>query len=116
MTTFTIARSQSFEVPVRKTIALRFSLSAFNVALLGIAALLGVWYLVQINLTMSKNYQIRDMQKRLSVVETVSRANEMKLTESETVSNLTSQAAALGMVPVGTVEYVTRPTSGVALR
>jgi len=116
MTTFTLARAQSFEVPVRRTIAVHFSLSAINTAIIAIVALLGVWYLVQVNLTMSKNYQIRDMQNQLAAVQTVAHANEIKLTEAETVSNLTAQAASLGMVPVGTVEYVTRPSSGVAFR
>jgi len=103
-------------VPVRRTIAVHFSLSAINTAIIAIVALLGVWYLVQVNLTMSKNYQIRDMQNQLAAVQTVAHANEIKLTEAETVSNLTAQAASLGMVPVGTVEYVTRPSSGVAFR
>jgi len=116
MTTFTLARSQSFEVPVRRTIAVHFSLSAINMAILATVALLGVWYLVQVNLTMSKNYQIRDMQNQLTAVQTVEHANEIKLTESETVSNLTAEASSLGMVPVGSVEYITRPTSGVAMR
>jgi len=49
-------------------------------------------------------------------VQTVEHANEIKLTQSETVSNLTAQAASLGMVPVGSVEYISRPSSGVALR
>jgi hypothetical protein len=116
MTTFTRARSQSFKDPHRPTIAVHFSLSVINTAILAIVACLGVWYLVQVNLTMSKNYQIRDLQKQLSVVETEARSNQIKLTQSETVSNLTSQAASLGMVPVGSVEYVTHPTSGMALR
>jgi len=116
MTTFTLARAQSFEVPVRRTIAVRLSPAVYNTALLAIAALLGIWYLVQVNVTMSKNYQIRDMQNQLAAVQTVAHANEIKLTESETVSNLTAKAASLGMVPVGSVEYVTRPSSGVAFR
>jgi 2-iminoacetate synthase ThiH len=56
------------------------------------------------------------MQNQLTAVQTVEHANEIKLTESETVSNLTAQAASLGMVPVGTVEYIARPASGVAMR
>jgi len=116
MTNLTFSRSQSFEVPQRIDVAVRLSPALANTALLAVAALLAVWYLVQVNLTMSKNYQIRDAQASLSKVETVARANQIKLSEYETVSNLTSQAAALGMVPVGTVEYVTRPVSGVALR
>jgi len=116
MTTFTLARSQSFEVPHRPSIAVHFSLSAINTAFLAVVAALGVWYLVQVNLTMSKNYQIRDMQNQLAAVQTVAHANEIQLTESETVSNLTAEATQLGMVPVGSVEYVTRPSSGFALR
>jgi len=116
MTTFTLARSQSFEVPVRRTLAVRLSPAVYNTVLIAIAALLGVWYLVQVNVTMSNSYQIRGLQDKLAAAQTAAHANAIKLTESETVSNLTAQAASFGMVPVGTVEYVTRPTSGVALR
>jgi len=116
MTTFTLSRSQSFAVPQRQTIAVRLSLSVFNMALIGVIAALGVWYLVQVNVTMSKNYQIRDVQNQLAAAQTVARANELQLTEAETVSNLTAQAANLGMVPVASVEYVSRPVAGVAFR
>lgn len=116
MTTFTIAQSRSFEVPQRRTLSVRLPMSLWNVFFLGVIALLGVWYLVQVNITMSKGYQIRDLQNQVTVAEGVARANQVKLTELETVSNLTAQATALGMVPVGSVEYVTRPSSGVAIR
>jgi hypothetical protein len=116
MTTFTLSRAQSFEVPQRTTIAVRLSPVVWNTALIAIAALFGVWYLVQVNLNMSKNFQVNDLQNQLAAVQTVEHANEIKLTQSETVSNLTAQAASLGMVPVGSVEYISRPSSGVALR
>jgi hypothetical protein len=116
MTTFTINQSRSFEVPQRPTLAVHLPLSLWNAVLVGIVAVLGIWYLVQVNVTMSKNYQIRDAQNQVAAAETVARSNQIKLTELETVSNLTAQATALGMVPVGSVEYVTRPSSGVAFR
>jgi hypothetical protein len=116
MTTLTLARSQSFEVPTRPSIAVHFSLSVINTALLVFVAALGIWYLVQVNLTMAKNYQIRDMQNQLAAAQTVAQANEITLTEFETVNNLTAEATSLGMVPVGTVEYITQPTSGMAMR
>jgi len=116
MTNFTFSQSNSFEVPHRKTLAIRLPMAFWNITLIGIAAILCVWYLVQVNVTMSNNYQIRDARSRLSAAEMVARSNQTKLTELETVSNLTAQAQAIGMVPVGSVEYVTRPVNGVALR
>ena len=116
MTTLTLAQARSFEVPQRRTLAVRLPLSLWNTLLLGVIAMLGVWYLVQVNITMSKGYQIRDMENQVAAAQSVARSNQVKLTELETVSNLTAQATAIGMVPVGSVEYVTRPTSGVALR
>ena len=116
MTTFTLAQSRSFEVPQRQTLAVRLPLSLWNTLLLGVVAMLIVWYLVEVNVTMSKNYQIRDLNKQVATAQSVARSNQVKLTELETVSNLTAQATAIGMVPVGSVEYVTRPVSGVAFR
>ena len=116
MTVATLAQSRSFDVPRRSTFSLRFSPSLVNVILLGVAAVLGAWYLAQVNATIDKGYKIRDAQKQVSELQSQARADEIKLTETETVSNLTAQAAALGMVPVGTVEYVSRQGGGVALR
>jgi hypothetical protein len=116
MTATTLAQSQSFAVPRRATFSVRISLTVWNMFLVGIVAVLGAGYLVQVNTTMDRGYKIRDAQGQLNALETVARSNQVKLTELETVSNLTAQAAALGMVPVGSVEYISRPTSGVALR
>lgn len=116
MTATTLAQSQSFAVPRRQTFSVRISLVVWNMLLLGIIAALGAWYLVQVNATMDRGYKIRDAQNQLTALETTERSNQVKLTELETVSNLTAQAAALGMVPVGSVEYVSRPTGGVAFR
>lgn len=116
MINFTFNQSTSFEVPHRKTLAIRLPLAFWNIALIAIAAILCVWYLVQVNVTMSNNYQIRDARTRLSAAEMVTRSSQTKLTELETVGNLTAQAQAIGMVPVGSVEYVTRQVNEVALR
>jgi hypothetical protein len=116
MTATTFAQSQSFAVPQRSGFSIRLSLSLWNIMLLGIVAVMGVWYLVQVNATMDKGYKIRDAQSQLSELQAQARSNQVKLTEMETVSNLTTQATALGMVPVGSVEYVNRTPGGVALR
>jgi hypothetical protein len=115
MTTLTLAKAQSFEVPQRHGFAIRVPVAFWNILLLGVIAALGAWYLVQVNVTMSNNYRIRDAQKQVAAAESATRSSQIKLTQLETVSNLTAQATALGMVPVGTVEYVTRQ-AGMALR
>lgn len=115
MTLTTLAQSRSFEVPQRSGFALRLSIPLWNIMLIGLIAVLGAWYLIEVNAAMDKGYRIRDANSRLSALQAQARSNEVKLTEMETVSNLTSQATALGMVPVGSVEYVNR-TTGMALR
>jgi hypothetical protein len=116
MTFATLTQSRSFAVPRRSALSIRFSPSLINIVLLGTAAVLGVWYLAQVNATLDKGYKIRETQKQVRELEAQARSGEIKLTEMETVSNLTAQAAALGMVPVGTVEYVSKTTPGVAIR
>ncbi len=115
MTATTLAQSRSFEVPQRSAFALKLSLPLINIIMLGLAALIGALYLAEVNASMDRGYRIRDAHSRLVKMQAQARSNEVKLTEMETVSNLTSQAAALGMVPVGSVEYVNR-TAGMALR
>jgi hypothetical protein len=116
MTVATLAQSRSFVVPRRSAFGIRFSPSFANVILLGVAAVLGIWYLAQVNVTIDKGYKIREAEKQAAELQSQARSNEIKLTEMETVSNLTAQAAALGMVPVGTVEYVSRGKPGMAIR
>ncbi len=116
MTTFTLARSQSFAVPHRRALAIRLPLYAWNIALLAVVALLGAWYLAQVNMTMSAGYELRDAESKLSTLQASARSNQIKLAEMETVGNLTAQATALGMVPVGGMEYVSKSNSGMALR
>jgi hypothetical protein len=116
MTVAAFSQSQSFAVPRRSVFRIRISATLVNIILLVAAAALGVGYLVQVNATIDKGYKIREARQQVSELQAQARSSEIKLSEMETVSNLTAQAAALGMVPVGTVEYVARDRSGVALR
>lgn len=116
MTTLTLARSQSFAVPNRRSFAAHLPLAVWNVVLLAVVVAMGAWYLAQVNLTMSRGYELRDAESHMAELKTTARLNQIKLTEMEAVGNLTSQATALGMVPVGGVEYISKSNSGVALR
>jgi uncharacterized membrane-anchored protein len=102
--------------PARTFFGVRFSATAANVALLFLTAVLGVWYLSAVNSSMSKRYEVRETQKEVSRLEAVVRSNQAKLSELNTVGNLTAQAQSIGMVPAGTAEYVTRFNSGLSLR
>jgi hypothetical protein len=115
MTSIAISQTQSFASP-RRVFAVRVPIIAWNVLLLAVLAVLGGWYLVEVNGTMGRGYETSDAQRQIAALESRVRTNQVKLTQAETVGNLTAQATALGMVPVGNVEYVGIPTSGVALR
>jgi len=116
MTVATLSQSQSFAVARRFGPGIRFSPSLINAIITSAIIILGAWYLIRVNVSIDKGYKIREAQKRVAELQSQARSNEIKLTEMETVSNLTAQAAALGMVPVGSVEYVSRDRSGVAIR
>jgi hypothetical protein len=94
----------------------RIPLAVWNGALLAIVIGLGVVYLIEVNRTVAHGYQIRDAESRVMQLRTETRSNQVKLSEIEAMGNLTAQAQTLGMVPVGQVEYVSKPTSGVAMR
>jgi hypothetical protein len=88
----------------------------WNAALLAVVIIMAALYLIQINTVMAHGYQIRDAERELGKLRTEVRSNQIKLSEIEAMGNLTAQAVALGMVPVGQVDYITRPNVGVALR
>lgn len=115
MTSIAISQTQSFATP-RRMLTVRVPIIAWNFLLLAVMAVLGGWYLVEVNGTMGRGYETSDAQRRIAVLESQVRINQVKLTQGETVGNLTAQATALGMVPVGNVEYVGIPTAGVAIR
>ena len=116
MTTLSLAHSQSFAVPARRIGIMRVPLIFWNSFLLAVVAVLGICYLIQVNLTMSRGYQIRETEQKVEDLKMQARSGQIKLSEMETVGNLTALADSLGLVPVGKVEYVTKPTSGVAMR
>jgi hypothetical protein len=103
-------------IAASRSVVRRIPLAVWNGALLAVVITLGVLYLVQVNKTISRGYQIRDAERRVMQLRTETRSNQIKLSEIEAMGNLTSQAHDLGLVPVGRVEYVERSTSGVAMR
>jgi len=116
MTVLSLAQSAPVPLARRRGVLSRIPRAVWNGALLVVGIALVALYLVEVNRTVSYGYRIREAEKRVGELRTEVRANAIKLSERERVGNLTAQAASLGMVPVGSVEYVNTSTTGVALR
>ena len=116
MTITCLAQSQSYALPVRRGWFARIPVMAWNIFVITLIAGLGIGYLVQVDKSLSANYEIGEAQKQVDAANALSRANEIKLSEYSTVDNLTTQATAIGMVPTSAVEYVTVARTGVAMR
>jgi len=116
MATLTLTTSVPRIGASSRSIFRRVPLAVWNAALILVAIVLAGCYLVQVNSIMAHGYQIRDAERELGKLRTEVRSNQIKLSEIEAMGNLTAQAQSLGMVPVGQVDYITRPNAGVALR
>jgi hypothetical protein len=116
MTTACLAQSQSYELPAHRGVFARVPFLVWNIIAVAAIAILGIAYLAEVNKTLSASYEMREAQKRVDAGGTAMRANEIKLSEYSTIDNLTTQAAAIGMIPTSAVEYMNVSRTGVAMR
>jgi hypothetical protein len=116
MTTACLAQSNAYPLPAHRSFFARIPVLAWNILVVTLIAGFGIAYLAQVNKTLSTSYEMNDVQKQVDVATAATRANEIKLSEYSTVDNLTTQAAAIGMVPTSGVEYVTVAQARVAMR
>ncbi len=116
MTTACLSQSHSYALPVRRGVFARVPVVAWNILAVALIAGFGIAYLAEVNKSLSMGYEINEVQKQVDTGAATVRANEIKLSEYSTVGNLTTQAAAIGMVPASAVEYVTVARTGVAMR
>jgi hypothetical protein len=75
-----------------------------------------VGYLVQVNATSSKGFQIRTLQNRISELKETGDKMELKVAQEQSVASVEQKVQAMGMVPAQQVQYVAAPSDGVAMR
>lgn len=75
-----------------------------------------VGYLVQVNATSSKGFQIRTLQSKISDLKEQGDKLELKVAQEQAVASVEQKVQAMGMVPAQQVDYVSAQQPGVAMR
>lgn len=75
-----------------------------------------IGYLVQVNATSSKGFQIRTLQSRIADLKEQDDTLELKVAQEQAVASVEQKVQAMGMVPADQVEYVSAPEPNVAMR
>lgn len=95
---------------------LRLPRGAGAVALGALVAAFFVGYLVQVNATSSKGFQIRTLESRISDLKQQGDKLELKVAQEQSVQSVEEKVKEMGMVPTPQVDYVSAPSPVVAQR
>lgn len=97
--------------PVRTN---RFNLKYFNFGLYAVIAVIGAFYLININDLTVSGFALRDLKSRVATLASVKLENEEAVNSAQSYHALSSRTKNLNMVAIGDVEYLT-VGSGVAM-
>jgi len=86
-----------------------------NLILLALLVSLVVMYIAQMNVALTKGYQIKLVEQSIEELQLSNEALELNVTQAQSVGHIQDQVKMLGMVPVERVEYVVGGTSSVAI-
>lgn len=75
-----------------------------------------VGYLVQVNATSSKGFQIRTLESQISDLKEAGDKMELKVAQEQSVQAVEEKVKGMGMVPTPEVQYVTAGSPVVAQR
>lgn len=87
-----------------------------SLAVLVLIFLAGIFYLVQINLTTTKNFQVKDLDRKIENLKETKKKLEIKSAGLRSTSLLVDKSEELGLVPVGKVDYLTIQDSTFAVK
>lgn len=87
---------------------------AFALGALLVASFVG--YLVQVNATSSKGFQIRTLESQISDLKQAGDKMELKVAQEQSVQSVEDKVQQMGMVPTPQVDYVSAPSPVVAQR
>lgn len=91
------------------------NLAVLNLVTLGLILVVGMGYIVQVNRSVTKGYQIRDLETRIEKLQIDNQVMEVKVAENRSMHAIDERVKMLGMVPAETPEYVSAGTPAVAL-
>lgn len=94
----------------------RFNLKYFNVGLLTLLTLGGIFYLLNINDLTVQGFVLRDLKSQTATLASLKMDNEEVVNSLQAYSSVTERTRQLNMVAVGDVEYLAAVPSVVARR
>lgn len=85
-------------------------------AVIAAIVLLGVAYLIQLNVVAAKGFAMRATERRLTELAERQKKMQVELAQKESLAGLSNDIELLGMVPVSKVEYIKVGGASVAVR
>ncbi|MDG1949268.1 MAG: hypothetical protein P8J32_00385 [bacterium] len=118
--TSTVAQSVSFQgdAIVRKTSMKQWISEhafAINIASLGLVVVMVALYIVQVNATISKGYDLRNLETQVHELTLMNEKMELETRQSQSLQHVTESIKMLGFVEAGMPEYVDLAGSSFAL-
>lgn len=92
----------------------RFNLKYFNFGLYAVIAVIGAFYLININDLTVSGFSLRDLKSRATTLASVKLESEEVVNSAQSYHALSSRTKNLNMVAIGDVEYLT-VNGGVAM-
>lgn len=92
----------------------RFNLKYLNFALFGLAAVLGLAYLINISHLSILGFKLNELKSELSFLASVKLSQEEEVNRARSYQSLVARAQGLSMVPVSDVEHLVVPIPAVA--
>jgi len=88
---------------------------SYGVMMLALIVICGVLYLSQVNSLATKGYKVKDLENKVSHLESVNKKLQVEVTEMRSMANIEQRLVQLNMVPVGHVEYIKANSGPVAV-
>ena len=87
-----------------------------SMAVVAFTFIVGVTYLMQINVTATKGYKIKELEKRVTQLTEENKKLNLKHIELQSMANVIEQVPSLNLVVTQDVETITPVGSAVAMR
>ena len=96
-----------YQAPAKKTNqGKRISLKGLNFCLMTTAAILGVFYLINISDLTVKGFALKELKTQVNILASEKLDNEEKINNLQSYYSLSARTQKLNMVAVGEIEYL----------
>jgi hypothetical protein len=88
---------------------------AWNILVATASLVLGVGYIVQVNMASAKGYDLQTVQRKVDTLKTETTVLQDKVASLSSIQALNDRASQLGFVPVTQIQYVSPVAKSYAL-